>query len=88
MSTVFSVESEWLGALSKLQPKAAELLSEIPRNNDGWATSTRFAKSANSLLHGCRLPASCSRRAAKLQSKLHGTFECHPHWFRQFRVRR
>jgi len=73
MSTVFSVESEWLGALSKRQPKAAELLSRNPEEQQrlGYFHTLREI---------CQQPATWLQTsglmlasAAKLQSKLHGT---------------
>ena len=72
MSTVFSVESEWLRALSQHQPKAAELLARSPEEQQRlgyFHTLREICQQPATWLQTCALMLAS---AAKLQSKLKG----------------
>ena len=73
MSTVFSVESEWLGALSKRQPKAAELLSRNPEEQQRLGYFHTLREICQQPATWLQTSALMLASAAKLQSKLHGT---------------
>lgn len=72
MSTVFSVESEWLRAVSQHQPKAAELLARSPEEQQRlgyFHTLREICQQPATWIHTCALMRAS---AAKLQSKLKG----------------